>query len=240
MSGHSHFSSIKHKKEALDKKRGRVFSKITRLISIAVKEKGSDIETNPKLKMAIDKAKEFNMPKDNIERAIKKGSGDIEKNTLEEITYEAYGPGGVAIIIESITDNKNRTINELKQILSQRGGKIANTGSVGWLFDKKGKIIISKSDSLKEDFELFLIEAGVEDFSREENNELIVYVSPDNLDNLKGKLDEQSVEIKSTSLGYFPKEKLKIDEKTRNSCEKLLEELEENEDTQKIYINTEI
>jgi len=137
MSGHSHWSSIKHKKGAVDVKRGKIFSKISRLINIATREKGEDPESNPKLRVAINKAKEANMPKDNIERAIKKGAGQIDGVKMEEISYEAYGPAGIALIIDVITDNKNRVLSEIKHILSRFDGKMAETGSVKYLFDKK-------------------------------------------------------------------------------------------------------
>jgi len=144
MSGHSHWSSIKHKKGATDAKRGKIFSKISRLISIAAKEKGADPESNPRLRVAINKAKEANMPKDNIERAIKKGSGQIEGVKMEEIFYEAYGPSGIALIIEVITDNKNRALSEVKHALSRFDGKMAETGSVKYLFDKEAEKWIPK------------------------------------------------------------------------------------------------
>lgn len=144
MSGHSHFSSIKHKKAITDLKRGKIFSKISRLISIAAREKGGDPESNPRLRVAISKAKEANMPKDNIERAIKKGSGQIEGVKMEEIFYEAYGPSGIALIIEVITDNKNRALSEVKHALSRFDGKMAETGSVKYLFDKKAEKWIPK------------------------------------------------------------------------------------------------
>jgi len=138
MSGHSHWHNIKFKKELTDKKRGKTLSKISRLITVAAKEKGADPETNPKLKLAIEKAKEVNMPKDNIEKAIKRSSEQTEGSQIEEILYEAYGPGGVALIIEGITDNKNRTIAEIRHILTKFGGKLAESGSVRYMFDKKG------------------------------------------------------------------------------------------------------
>ena len=144
MSGHSKWSNIKHKKETTDKKRGKIFSKMSRLISVAAKEKGSDPDSNPKLRLAIEKAKKFNMPKDNIERAIKRGTGQIKGIRMEEIVYEAYGPSGIALIIELITDNRNRTIAEIKHILTKFGGKLAETGSVKYLFDKNNEEWIPK------------------------------------------------------------------------------------------------
>jgi len=144
MSGHSKWSNIKHKKETVDKKRGKIFSKMSRLVSVAAKEKGGDPDSNPKLRLAIEKARQFNMPKDNIERAIKRGTGQIEGARMEEITYEAYGPSGIALIIELITDNRNRTVAEIKHILTKLGGKLAETGSVKYLFDKNNEEWIPK------------------------------------------------------------------------------------------------
>jgi len=139
MSGHSKWKNIRYRKELVDKKRGKIFSKISRLISMAAKEKGADPETNPKLKLAIEKAKEFNIPKENIERAIKRGTGQLEGAKMEEFIYEAYGPAGVALIIEGITDNKNRTLAEIKHVLGRFDGKLADSGSVKYLFEKKGE-----------------------------------------------------------------------------------------------------
>lgn len=144
MSGHSHWAGIKHKKAITDARRGKVFSKISRLITIAAKEKGGDPETNPKLKLAIEKAKELNVPKENIERAIKRGTGQLAGAQMEEFIYEAYGPAGVAVIIEGITDNKNRTLAEIKHILGRFEGKLAEAGSVKYLFDKKGDDWLAK------------------------------------------------------------------------------------------------
>ncbi len=144
MSGHSHWAGIKHKKAITDARRGKVFSKISRLITIAAKEKGGDPETNPKLKLAIEKAKELNVPKENIERAIKRGTGQLAGAQMEEFIYEAYGPAGVAVIIEGITDNKNRTLAEIKHVLGRFEGKLAEAGSVKYLFDKKGDEWLAK------------------------------------------------------------------------------------------------
>lgn len=144
MSGHSKWSNIKHRKESVDKKKGKVFSKIARLLAVAAREKGGDPETNPKLRLVIEKAREVNMSKDNIERAVKKGAGQIAGEQIEEVTYEAYGPAGIALIIETITDNKNRTVSELKHVLSKFDGKIAEVGSVKYLFDKQGDGWVAK------------------------------------------------------------------------------------------------
>jgi YebC/PmpR family DNA-binding regulatory protein len=243
MSGHSHFSTIKHKKAITDAKRGKVFSKLARQILIAAKEKGADPETNSNLRMTIEKAKSLNMPKDNIERAIQKGAGEIEGEKLEEIIYEAYGPGGIAIIIEGITDNKNRTLSEIKQILNQLQGKLADSGSVKWSFERKGAIILAKEQTLgKDDLEMKIIEAGAEDFSwieQEEGDYLEIFTKVENLEAVKKQLEEQEIKIETTSLDWVAKETIKIDNKQKNTAEKLFEELDENDAVQEIYSNLE-
>jgi len=241
MSGHSHFHSIKHKKALEDEKRGKIFSKISRLITIAVKEKGGDPNGNPRLRLAIEQAKSFNMPKDKIERAIKKGTGELTGEKLEEFTFEAYGPGGIAIIIEGITDNKNRALNEIKQILSQNKGKLAEEGSVKWLFERKGEVRINFRDQTtnyqkKEDIELAVIEAGVEDIYWQDDV-LIVYTKPNQLETVKKNLEEKAIKIESSSLGWVAKETIDVDEQKEKSSQKLFELLDENEAVQDIYSN---
>ncbi len=241
MSGHSHFSSIKHKKEITDAKRGKVFSKLARQISVAVREKGSDPETNSGLRLVIEKAKEFNMPKDNIERAIKRGTGELAEEKLEEVIYEAYGPGGIAIIIEGITDNKNRALGEIKQILSQAGGKLADSGSVKWMFERKGAIIIIYHLSLtnnqsKEDLEMKAIEAGADDIYWH-NDILDVYTKPENLEKVKKNLENQGIKVESASLDWVAKDEIELEEKEKKAAERLFELLDENETVQEIYSN---
>src|SRR3990167_2418216 len=169
MSGHSHFKTVAATKNANDAKKGKIFSKMARVITIAVKEKGSDITSNIQLKAAIEKAKEFNMPKENIERAIKKGTGELAGENLEEVSFEGLGVGGVAIIIEGITDNKNRTLGEVKGILSQHGGKLAGEGAVRWMFERNGLIAVDAEGKTKEELELSAIEAGAEDIKWQNN-----------------------------------------------------------------------
>ena len=195
MSGHSHWSSIKRAKEATDQKRGKVFSKIARQISVVSREKGGDIETNASLRIVIDKAKKLNMPKENIERAIKRGSGEFGEGKLEEFIFEAYGPGGIAVIIEGITDNKNRALGEIKQILSKNGGKLASEGSVKWMFNQKGVILIENKGN-KDELEMKAIEAGAEDIKWEDDN-LIVYAKAEDLEKTKKNLENQGTEIES-------------------------------------------
>ena len=244
MSGHSHWSSIKYQKGAADAKRGKIFSKLARQISVAAKEKGGDIETNPSLRMIIETSKKFNMPKENVERAIKKGTGEIEGAKYEEIMYEAYGPNNVAIIIEGITDNRNRTLGEIKQILSQYNGKLADAGSVKWMFERKGVISVqiennSKYTENKDELELKAIDSGAEDV-KWQGNILDIYTKQDNLEKVKKNLEEQGIKIESASLDWLAKEEIKLDEKNQESIEKLFEALDENDATQEIFSNIKI
>lgn len=238
MSGHSHFSTIKRAKEVTDKKRGKIFSKLAKMISMTAKQGLPDPVTNTKLRIAIEKAKEANMPKDNIERAIKKGSGDLEGEKLEEITIEAFGPAGIALIITGITDNKNRTMGDMKKILNDCNGKMAGEGSVKWLFERKGAIIINNEEQKidKEELEMKVIEAGAEDIYWHDNA-LDVYTKADELDNVKKKLEEQNIKVESSSLDWVPKEEMELEGKQKESCHKLFEMLDENDDVQDIYSN---
>ncbi len=243
MSGHSKWHKIRYQKASTDKNKGKIFSKLSKLISLAAKEKGGNPETNPKLRLAIEKAKKANMPKENIERAIKKGIGQLEDTQLEELTYEAYGPGGIAMIIEVITDNKNRTLNEIKHILSKYGGKLSEPGSVKYLFDYKGVLKINLNDQKsnnKENIEIKAIEAGAENIIQQENF-LEVYVPPNKIEETKNNLKKESIEIDSSGLEWIEKNPLVIEkEETLTKIQKLFEELDEQEDVQEIYSNLKI
>lgn len=244
MSGHSHWKSIKRVKEAEDKKRAQIFSKLSRLISVAAREKGPNPELNPKLKMAIEMARNFNLPKENIERAIKRGSGELAGERLESVIFEAYGPGQIAIIIEGITDNKNRTLNEIKQILNQNNGKLVSEGSVKWMFERKGCLTVNFQLSIskfqtKEKMELAAIESGAEDFSWRDNL-LDIYTKIEDLDKVKKNLEEKGIKIESASLDWVAKEKIQLDEKQREACQKLFEALDELDSVQEIYSNLKV
>ncbi|MDD5144592.1 MAG: YebC/PmpR family DNA-binding transcriptional regulator [Candidatus Pacebacteria bacterium] len=241
MSGHSHFSTIKHKKAAEDAKRSKTFSKLTQLIIVATKEKGGVAETNPKLKLAIEQAKAANMPSENIERAIKKGTGELAAEKLEEVAFEAYGPGGIAIIIEGITDNKNRTLGEIKQILNQANGKLVTEGSVRWMFERKGIITMSLEENQiawpnREDLELALIEAGAEDVYFKEDY-IDLHTKAEDLEKVKKALEEKSIKIESASLGWTAKEEIAVDQETKENCLKLFETLDDNDSIQGVYSN---
>jgi YebC/PmpR family DNA-binding regulatory protein len=249
MSGHSHFASIKHKKGKADEARGKAFSKMARVISIVAKEGGGSPDSNYKLRMIIEQAKEINMPKENVERAIKKGTGELAGEKLESFVFEAYGPEGIALIIEGITDNKNRTLGDIKKILTQYNGKLAGEGSVKWMFERKGAIIINSQFPIpldtkgtprraafqkKEELELLVIEAGAEDIYWYDDS-LEVYTKPEDLEKVKKNLEAKEIKIESSSLDWVAKEK--VEAKNKEFCEKLFEALDENDDIQNIYSN---
>ena len=210
------------------------------MISVAARERGPDPKMNPKLRLAIEQARSFRMPKNNIEKAIKRGTGELPSERLEEVTFEAYGPGGIAIIVEGITDNKNRTLGEIKQVLNQNGGKLVGEGSVKWLFERKGAIIIDiknqKSKIKNEEMELLAIEAGADDIYWH-NNLLDIYTKPEDLEKVKKYLEEKEVIIDSVSLDWVAKDMIEIEEKDKAACQKLFEALDENDAVQDIYSN---
>ncbi len=236
MSGHSHFKTVKATKDANDAKKGKIFSKMGKVITIAVKEGGKDSLTNYKLKTLMDKAREFNMPKENIERAIKKGAGELAGEILENISIEGFGPGGVALIIESITDNKNRALTEIKTILNKYQGKMAGEGAVKWMFDRKGVLAIELQDNQKEELELLAIEIGAEDVVREDSF-LYIHTKPEDLEKIKKVLEGKGIKIESSLLGWVAKEDISLDKKEKETCQELFEALDENDDVQEIYSN---
>lgn len=240
MSGHSHWSTIKRAKGLADAQRGRVFSKMARLITIAARD-GGDPDLNPKLKETIQRAKEFNMPAANVDRAIKRGTGELTGGELYEVVFEAYGPGRIAIIIEGITDNKNRTLAGIKQILNQNNGKLAGEGSVKWMFERKGIVAANVKIQMsnvkeKEDVELKVIDAGAEDFAWQ-GDFLEVYTKAEELEKVKKKLESSGIKIETSNLGWIAKEEIELSEKEKTSAEKLFEALDENDDVQEIYSN---
>jgi YebC/PmpR family DNA-binding regulatory protein len=237
MSGHSKWSQIKRKKGVTDQKRGQIFTKIGRMITLASREGGADPESNFKLRLAIQKAKEVNMSKDGIDRAIKKGTGKLEGLKIEQISYEASGPAKTALIIEAVTDNRNRTTSEIRNVLVRHGARMAESGSFSWLFQQKGIIHVSGSG---EEAELKIIDAEPLDF-QEEDGEIVVYTKPNELFNIRTKLEEKGLEILLAELSLEPKETLKItDKKIAKSILKLVEELESSDDITIVYSNFDI
>ncbi|MDD5589573.1 MAG: YebC/PmpR family DNA-binding transcriptional regulator [Candidatus Portnoybacteria bacterium] len=240
MSGHSKWSQIKHKKAITDVKRGKIFSKLSRLITVAARQKGGAQATNSQLRIIVEKAKSLNMPGENIERAIKKGTGELEGAKMEEILIEAYGPGGIALLIEAISDNKNRTLSEVRFLVNEKGGKIAEPGSVNWLFERKGALVVNliEAQTKKDDIELSTIDCGAEDLNWQDENSLEIYTAPEKLDEVKNKLERNGLKISSFSLEWKPKNQIEIvDEKTHGQIERLMDALEENDDVSEIYSN---
>ncbi len=236
MSGHSHFKTVAATKNANDAKRGKIFSKLGRAITIAVKEKGIDVSINTQLKGAIEKAKEFNMPKENIERAIKKGTGELAGENLQAVSFEALGPGGICVIMEGITDNTNRTLGEIKGIVSQNGGKMAGEGAVRWMFQRRGWLTINTEGKNAEELEVAAIEAGADDVKLQ-NAALEIYTAPQDLESVKKAFEDKQVKIEGSGLGWFAKEEINVDEKEKEKLQKLFEALDENDAIQDIYSN---
>ena len=243
MSGHSHARTVKSTKEASAKQRSKHFAKVNRLILVAIREGGPNPDTNSQLRAAIDKGREFNMPKDNIEKTIKRASGELVKQKLESFLFEAYGPGKVAIIIEGITDNRNRALGTIKQILNKHNGKLVQKGSINWKFERKGYVAVNLEEQDekfkdKEALELAAIEAGADDINWYENN-LDIYTDPQNTDSAKQSLEKEGIKVKSTGLEWKPNTMAEVTEKEKDSCLKLFEDLDDSDDVQDVYSNLE-
>ena len=239
MSGHSKWHSIKHKKMAEDAKRGKIFTKLIREIMVATKMGGPNPETNPKLRMAIEKAKSYNMPNENIQRAIKKGAGEEGGVNYEHFTYEGYGPGGVAIYVEVLTDNKNRSAAEIRSIFSRHNGNLAGAGSVAWMFERKGLITVKK-EGVDEDTVLgIILDAGAEDM-KTESDRYEITTAPENFEKVKKALEENNIPIENASITFIPKNTVRVEGKEAEQLLKLLDELEECDDVQGVYANFDI
>ncbi|MFB5065556.1 MAG: YebC/PmpR family DNA-binding transcriptional regulator [Candidatus Wallacebacter cryptica] len=240
MAGHSKWANIKHRKAAQDAKRGQMFTKFARQITVAVKEGGPDPEMNFRLRLAIDKARSGNMPNDNIERAIARGVGGQDGDNYEEIVYEGYGPNGVAIMMDVLTDNRNRTAGEVRHVLSKYGGNLGETGCVAWMFNKKGLIVIEKNNSIDED-ELMMtaLEAGAEDIETEEDVYKIE-TDPSSFTEVKETLAEAGYEFLVAEVSMVPQNSVPISEEDSDTIERLIEALEELDDVQQVYTNYEI
>lgn len=239
MSGHSKWSVIKRKKGALDAKRGAVFTKIIREITVAAKAGGDDIESNPRLRAAVNKAKSVNMPNDNIERAIKKGSGTLDGVVYEEIRYEGYGPGGVAIMVDCLTDNKNRTTPEIRTIFSKHGGNMGDTGSVSYLFDRKGMIVIEAGQTSEDALMEELLEFNVEDITSDDAG-ITVVTAPDSFNEISELIMKKGFNLSVNELTYIAKTTVALDEKKASQCIKIVELLEDHDDSQNVYSNYDI
>jgi YebC/PmpR family DNA-binding regulatory protein len=240
VSGHSKWSTIKRKKGAVDAKRGKIFTRLIKEITVAARMGGGDPVGNPRLRAAIASAKTENMPKDNIERAIKKGTGELEGAVYEEITYEGYGPGGVAILVDCMTDNKNRTVADIRHYFSKSGGNLGESGCVSWMFTKKGTILVDKEDINEEELMEKALEAGAEDVV-EEDNVFQVVTSPDDFEDVREALEADGVKFFEAAVAMVPQNTVDItDEKTAGQILTLLERLEDHDDVQNVYANFDI
>jgi len=241
MSGHSKWAGIKHKKSIMDAKRGKVFTKVIREIIVASKEGGPKVENNPRLKKAIECAKEVNMPQNNIKKALQRNNIGIPRITYEEIVYEGYGLSGVALIVEVITDNKNRTVSDLRKIFSNCGGNLSEVGSVLWMFDRKGCISVDKSSTDEETLITIALESDVEDFKNElSSDEYELIVSPSRLSAVKNVLKEKHIEIVLAEIIMISKIQASVNSDDAKHILKLVNALEERDDVKNVYVNFEI
>jgi YebC/PmpR family DNA-binding regulatory protein len=239
MSGHSKWSSIKHKKAATDAKRGKIFTKLIKEITVAARMGGGDIDANPRLRTAVQAAKTENMPKDNIERAIKKGTGELEGVSYEESVYEGYGPGGAAVLVESLTDNKNRTVADIRHIFSKNGGSLGENGCVAWMFDKKGYIVI-EADAIDEDTLMEkALEAGAEDV-REDDGNFEVITSVEDFEAVKTAIKDAGIPTVTAEITMLPQTTTDLKGKHAEQMVRLMEMMEDCDDVQKVYTNADI
>jgi YebC/PmpR family DNA-binding regulatory protein len=239
MSGHSKWSQIKRQKGANDVKRGAVFTKVAREITVAARQGGGDPDANFRLRLAMEKARAVNMPADNIKRAIQRGTGELPGVSYEEITYEGYGPGGVAIMIEVLTDNKNRTVGEMRHTLSKHGGNLGEANSVAWMFEKKGYIVVEKSKADEEKLLAAAIDAGADDMKDDEDNWEIVS-SPDAFTAVHEAVKGLGIEPAAAEIAMLPQNYIKLEGKAAQQMVKLMELLEEHDDTKKVWTNADI
>ena len=236
MSGHSKWSSIKHQKGVADARRGQLFTKLTREIMVVVRQSGSNTETNFRLRLAIQKARDNNMPLENIERAVKRGSGETEGATLAEMVLEGYGPGGAAILVQALTDNRNRTLQDIRNIFSRHNGSLGENGCVAWLFDPTGLITVSISDLDAEELELKAIDAGAEDV-KVGNDYLEIYTKPEDMEKTRAAMEQQNLTIASSELIMTSKNMVELEENSALQTLKLLDKLEELDEVQHVTSN---
>jgi YebC/PmpR family DNA-binding regulatory protein len=239
MSGHSKWHTIKHKKGAADAKRGKIFTRIIKELTVAARNGGGDPDMNPRLRTVIADAKAVNMPADNIKRAIRRGTGEEEGVTYEEITYEGYGPGGAALLVETLTDNKNRTVGEIRHMFSKYGGNLGEANSVGWMFEKRGLITVAKDKADEETLMAAVLDAGADDMSDEGDSWEIVS-TPDTYEAVLGAVKALGIEPETAQIAMLPQNYIKLEGKSAAQMLKLMEQLEEHDDTKNIWSNFDI
>jgi YebC/PmpR family DNA-binding regulatory protein len=239
MSGHSKWHSIKHKKGAADAKRGRIFTRLIKEIAAAARNGGGDVDTNPRLRLAVQTAKGANMPADNIKKAIMRGTGELPGVSYEDVNYEGYGPGGVALFMRALTDNRNRTVAELRHILSKNGGNLGESGSVGWMFHRKGYFVIEKATASEEKILDVALAAGAEDMAEDGSN-YELFSSPESFDGVKTALDAAGIPLAASEVSMVPQNYVKLEGRDAQTMLKLMEALEEHEDIQNVWANFDI
>lgn len=240
MAGHSKWANIKHRKGAEDAKRGKVFTKVVKEIIVAARLGGGDPGANPRLRAVLAKGKACNLPKDKVERAIKKGTGELEGVNYEESSYEGYGPGGVAVLIESLTDNKNRTVADVRHIFSKYNGNLGENGCVGWMFDKKGWFAVAKAGMDEEELMMMALDAGAEDVKDEDDDNFEIITAPDDYEAVKAALEEASIAIVDSEVTMLPQNYVSLNGKDAETMIKLMDALDDNDDVQKVYTNADI
>ena len=239
MSGHSKWHSIKHKKGAADAKRGKIFTRLAREITVAARDSGGDPDMNPRLRKAIADGKSANMPNDNIDRAIKRGTGEIEGVSYEEITYEAYGPGGVAILIKTMTDNRNRTVAELRHLLSKNNGNLGESGSVSYLFDRKGYIVVDKEQKSEDELFELAIEAGADDL-KDDGANFEIFTEQDSFEDVKKAIKDAEINAEVSEISMIPQNYIKVEGSDAKNMIKLYEAIDDHDDVQNVYTNSDI
>ena len=239
MSGHSKWHSIKHKKAAADAKRGKIFTRLIKEISMAARLGGGDPDANARLRKAVSDAKAANMPADNIKRAIMKGTGELPGSLYEEITYEGYGPGGVAVLVQTMTDNKNRTVSELRHVFMKNNGNLGENGCVGWMFDRKGYFLVSGEGKSEDEVMEIGLEAGADDVKADEEN-FEVTCAPDDFEAVKEALEKAGVTLIESEIAMIPQNTVKVTGNEARLTMRLMETLEDHDDTQNVYANFDI
>ncbi len=236
MSGHSKWAGIKHKKAVVDARKGQTFTKVANEITVAARESGSDPNSNFRLRLAMQKAREVNMPADNIERAIKRGTGELQGAAIEEIRYEGYGPSGVAILVDVLSDNRNRTVAAIRNLFARSGGSLGESNSVGWMFNRTGLIRVNPGSQDPEELALQAIELGADDVQIDDGG-VEVYVAPERLEALRLALEEAKVEVESAEVTMLPSNTVDVDSKSAPAVVRLLEALDEDDDVREVHCN---
>jgi len=239
MSGHSKWSSIKHKKAVKDARRGKLFTKLIKEITVAARAGGGDINANPRLRTAVLTARANSMPGDNIDRAIKKGTGELEGVAYEEVVYEGYGPGGAAIMVQVLTDNKNRTVSEMRRLFTKHGGNLGENGCVAWMFDKKGQITVDRGSVDEDQLMTIALDGGAEDV-REEDGLFEILMTPESFETVRDRLEREKIPMASAQIALVPKNTVTLDAHAAEQTLKLTEELEDHDDVQSVAANFDI